>query len=40
MKQESECRYYVAKINISCEKGRVRGRLNVDKREDIHIQVF
>ena len=40
MKQGSECRYYVAKIDISSERERVRGKLNVDEREDIHIQVF
>ena len=40
MKQGSECRYYVAKIDISSEGGRVRGKLNADEREDIHIQVF
>ena len=40
MKQGSKCRYYATKIDISSEKGRVRGKLNADEREDIHIQVF
>ena len=40
MKQGSKCRYYVAKIDISSERERVRGKLNADEREDIHIQVF